>query len=87
MTAEAFKEENYAPDTPVSTIVNDIPEDFDFYDCVEEKIKKLCALESDIQKLEQSEGKYTEIRSRIEKLTEEEREQIAILPGFEYSKF
>ena len=85
--SEVLKEKNYASDDPVSTMVNDIPEDFDFYDCVGETIKKLCTLESDIQKLEQSEGKYAEIRNRIEKLTAEEREQTTILPGFVYNKF
>lgn len=80
-------QKTYNADTPVDTMLADIPEDFDFYDCVTGKIQQLCTLEAEIQKLEQSDGNYTEIKKQIAILEAQEREIIAILPGFEYSKF
>ena len=65
----------------------DIPEDFDFYACVEYTIQKLCALETNIQQLEQSEGKYADIKAQIEQLATEELKLTDLLPGFTYLKF
>ena len=64
-----------------------IPEDFDFYACVEDTIQKLCVLETNIQQLEQSEGKYADIKAQIEQLAAEERKLTDLLPGFTYQKF
>lgn len=80
-------QKTYNADTPIDTMLADIPEDFDFYDCVAGKIQQLCSIEAEIQKLEQSEGNYAEIKKQIAILEVQEREIIAILPGFEYSKF
>lgn len=80
-------QKTYDADTPVDTMLADIPEDFDFYDCVTGKIQQLCTLEAEIQKLEQSDGNYAEIKKQIAILETQEQEIIAILPGFEYSKF
>lgn len=70
-----------------NTLVNNIPEDFDFYACVEDTIQKLCVLETNIQQLEQSEGKYADIKAQIEQLAAEERKLTELLPGFTYQKF
>lgn len=70
-----------------NTLVNNIPEDFDFYACVEDTIQKLCVLETNIQQLEQSEGKYADIKAQIEQLAAEERKLTDLLPGFTYQKF
>lgn len=70
-----------------NTLVNNIPEDFDFYACVEDTIQKLCVLETNIQQLEQSEGRYADIKAEIEQLAAEERKLTELLPGFTYQKF
>lgn len=70
-----------------NTLVNNIPEDFDFYAYVEDTIQKLCVLETNIQQLEQSEGKYADIKAQIEQLAAEERKLTDLLPGFTYQKF
>lgn len=80
-------QKTYAADTPVDTMLADIPEDFDFYACVEDTIQKLCVLETNIQQLEQSEGKYADIKAQIEQLAAEERKLTDLLPGFTYQKF
>ncbi|MGP1595100.1 MAG: hypothetical protein ACTTH8_07650 [Treponema sp.] len=70
-----------------NTLLKNIPEDFDFYTCVETIIQKLCVLETNIQQLEQSEGKYADIKAQIEQLAAEERDMTNLLPGFTYQKF
>ncbi len=65
----------------------EIPEDFDFYNIVVEKAKSLCKLESQIQELENSEGKYLEIIDKIAELSSKEYEILDSLPGFVYRKF
>ena len=70
-----------------NTLLKNIPEDFDFYACVETIIQKLCVLETNIQQLEQSEGKYADIKAQIEQLAAEERDMTNLLPGFTYQKF
>lgn len=67
--------------------IPDDSEDFDFYACVEDTIQKLCVLETKIQQLEQSEGKYADIKAQIEQLAAEERKLTDLLPGFTYQKF
>lgn len=68
-------------------LAEQIPEDFDFYNIVEEKTKSLCELEYQIQELENSEGKYFEIADKIAELSRKELELLEDLPGFVYKKF
>lgn len=70
-----------------NTLAEQIPEDFDFYNIVEEKTKSLCELEYQIQELENSEGKYSEIADKIAELSRKELELLEYLPGFVYKKF
>ena len=64
-----------------------LPENFNFYGIVEEKIKALCELEYQIQELEHSEGQYAAIADKIAAAARKERELTAMLPGFVYQKF
>ncbi len=73
--------------TSLRELMEQLPEDFDFYNIVEEKTKSLCELEYQIQELENSEGKYAEIADKIAELARQERALLATLPGFYYWKF
>lgn len=64
-----------------------ISDDFDFYQCVENKIKALCECEKQIQELEASEGKYSEIKEQITQLMDKEKTLLDTLTGFVYSNF
>lgn len=63
----------------IKCTIDNIPKDFDFYTFVESTILKLCDIESKIQQLEYSEGRYL--------LIEQERNLLDILPCFSYSKY
>ena len=64
-----------------------ISDDFDFYQCVENKIKALCECEKQIQELEASEGKYSEIKEQITQLVDKEKTLLDTLTGFVYFNF
>lgn len=64
-----------------------ISDDFDFYQCVENKIKALCECEKQIQELEASEGKYSEIKEQITQLMDKEKTLLDTLTGFVYFNF
>lgn len=70
-----------------NNLIDLIPEDFDFYATVENKIKEVCKIEYQIQTLEQTEGKYAEIADKIAELARQERTLLDVLPGFNYQKF
>ena len=64
-----------------------LSDDFDFYQCVENKIKALCECEKQIQELEASEGKYSEIKEQITQLMDKEKTLLDTLTGFVYFNF
>lgn len=73
--------------TSIDELCEQFPADFDFYAVLEEKTKKLCDLEHQIQELEHSEGAYFEIADKIAALAREERALTQNLSGFTYCKW